>query len=279
MMNTSQSDSEYNTHEVSMPSRTPMSIPNAALSYKETLMRNVHSSSTPDTRFSINKMRAITTATIARSSQGLFAGAGEAVVLVVVVGVGRGTGLTGAVDVVVAAAAGAEPGAAVVGDEVDVFSPVPDASASSPELRPSSPPVASFLPSNRPIGSNSSNSSSTSTLTSLQASQTPLIISKFDFPPSHSRQTHPRESLAYSRLTLTLPSIPPTCPLLSPPIISLRIASSAVRTPHAGCHVSSWWPEILRQISRLTSKRPEGVRKRKLGGRSGYVGGKVMRPW
>ena len=51
--------------------------------------------------------------------------------------------------------------------------------------------------------------------------------------------------------------------------IKLLIATSAVRTLHAGCHDSSWWPEILRQISRLTSKRPDGVRKRKDGGRSG----------
>jgi hypothetical protein len=56
-------------------------------------------------------------------------------------------------------------------------------------------------------------------------------------------------------------------------------AVNAVRTPHAGIHVSSWNPDILRQISLLTSKRPEGVRKRKFGGFSGYVAGREMRPW
>lgn len=34
-----------------------------------------------------------------------------------------------------------------------------------------------------------------------------------------------------------------------------------------------------RQISRLVSNRPEGVRKRNDGGRSGYVGGRMIRPW
>ena len=36
---------------------------------------------------------------------------------------------------------------------------------------------------------------------------------------------------------------------------------------------------MLRQISRFTSKRPDGVRKRKFGGLRGYVVGRVMRPW
>ena len=43
----------------------------------------------------------------------------------------------------------------------------------------------------------------------------------------------------------------------------------AVRIPQAGCQVSSWCPLMLRQISRLASKRPLGVVKRKLGGRRG----------
>jgi hypothetical protein len=61
--------------------------------------------------------------------------------------------------------------------------------------------------------------------------------------------------------------------------MKLLNAVNAVRTPHAGIHVSSWKPDMLRQISRLTSKRPEGVRKRKFGGFKGYVAGRVMRPW
>lgn len=36
---------------------------------------------------------------------------------------------------------------------------------------------------------------------------------------------------------------------------------------------------MLRHISRLTSKRPVGVRKRNDGGRSGYEEGRMMRPW
>jgi hypothetical protein len=36
---------------------------------------------------------------------------------------------------------------------------------------------------------------------------------------------------------------------------------------------------MLRQISLLASNRPDGVRKRNDGGRSGYVGGKTIRPW
>lgn len=93
-----------------------------------TLMDVVHSSSTPDTRFSINKMRAMTTATIARSSQGLFAGADAAVavvvVVVVVVGVGRGTGLIGAAAVAVEAGAGAGAGTDI---DVGTLSRVPGA--------------------------------------------------------------------------------------------------------------------------------------------------------
>ena len=78
--------------------------------------------------------------------------------------------------------------------------------------------------------------------------------------------------------SLSLISIPPTWPW-APASMNARRAHSAVRIPHAGCHVSSWCPLMLRQISRLTSNRPEGVRKRKLGGRRGYVGGSTMRPW
>jgi hypothetical protein len=36
---------------------------------------------------------------------------------------------------------------------------------------------------------------------------------------------------------------------------------------------------MLRHISRFASKRPDGVRKRKEGGRRGYVGGSTIRPW
>jgi hypothetical protein len=36
---------------------------------------------------------------------------------------------------------------------------------------------------------------------------------------------------------------------------------------------------MLKQISRLASKRPDGVRKRNEGGRKGYVLGSTMRPW
>lgn len=102
-------------------------------------------------------------------------------------------------------------------------------------------------------------------------------ISSPVFPP-HPEHRHRRLSLANRSLSSFPISIPPTCPL-APPSINARSAHKAVRIPHAGCHVSSWCPLILRQISRLTSKRPDGVRKRNDGGRRGYDGGRVMRPW
>lgn len=139
-------------------------------------------------------------------------------------------------------------------------------------------PSSSRYPSFNCSGTLSSPSPSTVTPFSRHISHHSLITVSFVFPPAHPSQTQPRLFRAHSLLTASLVSNPPTCPLTSP-FIKLRIAIRAVRIPHAGCQLSSWCPEMLRQISRLTSKRPEGVRKRKEGGRRGYVDGRTMRPW
>ena len=86
--------------------------------------------------------------------------------------------------------------------------------------------------------------------------------------PPHPAQRHARLSAANRFRSASPISIPPTWPF-APPSMNARKAHSAVRMPHAGCHVSSWCPLMLRQISRLTSKRPDGVRKRNEGGRNG----------
>lgn len=57
------------------------------------------------------------------------------------------------------------------------------------------------------------------------------------------------------------------------------MASSMVRTPQAGCQLSSWCAEMDRQILVPTSKRPLRVKKTMLGGFMGYSEGKRMRPW
>lgn len=101
--------------------------------------------------------------------------------------------------------------------------------------------------------------------------------SAFVLPCKHS-QRHSLDFCANILRTSSGASTPPIWPLGSPSM-KLRIATSAVRIPHAGCHVSSWCPLILRQISRLTSNRPDGVRNRNEGGRSGYCGGRTIRPW
>lgn len=95
----------------------------------------------------------------------------------------------------------------------------------------------------------------------------------------HASHFHVRLSLASLILTSLLASNPPIWPDVPGSAMNDRKAVNAVRTPQAGIHVSSWNPEMLRQISRLTSNRPDAVRKRKLGGLSGYVVGSVMRPW
>lgn len=40
------------------------------------------------------------------------------------------------------------------------------------------------------------------------------------------------------------------------------MARRAVRMLHEGCQVSGWWPEMLRQIFLLVSKRPFGCKER-----------------
>lgn len=129
-----------------------------------------------------------------------------------------------------------------------------------------------------PSGSSSKDiSSSTLTPLSLQTSHHSRITSSFVLPPHPSHFQLLLSRASFSRIS-ALASIPPTWPALPFSAMKLRSAVSAVRTPHAGIHVSSWKPEMLRQISRLTSNRPEGVRKRKFGGLRGYVVGSVMRP-
>jgi hypothetical protein len=85
---------------------------------------------------------------------------------------------------------------------------------------------------------------------------------------AHRAHVQAGASRAMARRVAGSHSSPPIWPLV---VVSmkLRIATRAVRMPQAGCQLSSWWPEMLRQISRLASKRPEGVRKRNEGGRSG----------
>lgn len=200
---------------------------------------------------------------IARSNQGLFAGSDEVAAAVVagagaatgpvVVGVGRGRVFNG-LDVAEGTTAGAEDdpegtrgteetagieagAAGVEAGSLIAASRCPPSSFPSCSPSPFPSPPFSFLSSLCPP-TTSHPSTSTSTPLSRQTSHHPLITSSL-LPPPHSRHRHPRLSLANSLLTLSLPSIPPTCPRLSAPIISLRIASSAVRTPHAGCHVSS----------------------------------------
>lgn len=95
---------------------------------------------------------------------------------------------------------------------------------------------------------------------------------------AHTLHRNPFDSAANIRRTSSVVSRPPSWPLGS---VSMndRNATKAVRTPHAGCHVSSWCPLIDRQISRFVSNLPEGVTKRKDGGLRGYMGGRTMRPW
>lgn len=71
---------------------------------------------------------------------------------------------------------------------------------------------------------------------SATASARSLMIVSFAFP--HPAHTHPVLSLAIFRLAASLHSNPPTCPFASESM-NARIATSAVRIPHAGCHVSS----------------------------------------
>jgi hypothetical protein len=111
----------------------------------------------------------------------------------------------------------------------------------------------------------------------FHSSSRSLKISSLLRPP-HPAHLHARLSPASATLADSLISNPPTWPFASP-LMNALIAHSAVRIPHAGCHVSSWCPLMDRHISRFTSKRPLGVRKRKDGGRSGYVAGRMMRPW
>lgn len=114
----------------------------------------------------------------------------------------------------------------------------------------------------------------------LSSSNTSSLVFPSAVAPSaaaHSLHLQLILLLAKSLLVSSLHSSPPTWPSTGISI-NARMATSAVRIPHAGCHVSSWCPEMLRQISRLTSKRPDGVRKRKEGGRSGYWAGREMRP-
>lgn len=86
--------------------------------------------------------------------------------------------------------------------------------------------------------------------------------------PPHALHVQSRLSSASFFRSPSPISMPPTCPLAPPSIKALK-AHSAVRIPHAGCQVSSWCPLMLRQISRLTSNLPDGVRKRNEGGRRG----------
>jgi hypothetical protein len=102
-----------------------------------------------------------------------------------------------------------------------------------------------------------------------------MIVSLL-FP--HASHFQLRLSFASLFLMSAGASRPPTCPAEPFSAMKDRRAVSAVRTPHAGIHVSSWKPDMLRQISLFTSNRPEGVRKRKFGGFRGYVGGRLMRP-
>jgi len=142
--------------------------------------------------------------------------------------------------------------------------------------------VPSFWPnSSRYANLSSSGTSSSFLLPSVSpipftASSRSLMMSALLFP--HPAHVHFPLSLAIFSLASLLHSIPPSCPFASVSM-KLLIATSAVLTPQAGCHVSSWCPDMLRQISRLTSNRPVGVRNRKFGGRRGYCGGSIMRPW
>lgn len=172
-------------------------------------------------------------------------------------------GTTGEVD----EAAGDDVGVTSTAFDLPVSCPLP-----SPPLLPSSSRYASLSSS----GTSSSLRFPSASWLSRTSSSLSCMISALLF--SQAAHFHAPLSLAiFSRASL-LHSMPPSWPFASVSM-KLRMATRAVRTPHAGCHVSSWWPDILRQISRLTSKRPVGVRKRKAGGRRGYCGGRMMRPW
>ena len=121
--------------------------------------------------------------------------------------------------------------------------------------------------------SNFSSSGTCSLFPSPSRSSFASYLSSSSFKISSLVLTHPSHlqlllSRAKSFLSSSPISMPPTWPLAPASMNALR-AQRAVLIPHAGCHVSSWWPLILRQISLFTSKRPEGVRKRKEGGRKG----------
>lgn len=61
--------------------------------------------------------------------------------------------------------------------------------------------------------------------------------------------------------------------------IKATSAVRMVRMPQDGCQVSWWCAVTERQMRVPVSKRPFGVRRMISGGRSGYSGGRRMRPW